>query len=123
MHENDHYDRKELIRMTSTIFNEHMTEEELTQRAELWYLADHSTDADELSALSASPYVEVRESVARNVHTSVKTLIALSKDEDWQVRETIVFNRNTPQSVLDALKYDENEFVHDAILRREKSGI
>ena len=120
MAENDNYDRKELIKMVSGIFDNEMSEEELNKRAELWYLADHATDADTLAILSKCPYVEVREGVAASANTPISLLIALSRDEDFQVRETVILNRNTPQSVVDALENDENAFVREAVARRRK---
>ena len=122
IHENDHYDRKELIRMTCTIFGEEITEEKLEKRAMLWYTADHAGEPDILDEypdmfqrLSKMPYVEVREAIAKNENTPADVLTELSKDESWEVRESVALHKNTPQSVLDRLANDEEELVRDAV--------
>ncbi len=122
IHENDHYDRKELIRMTCTIFGEEITEEELEKRAMLWYTADHAGEPDFLEKyidifqrLSKMPYVEVREAIAKNQNAPADVLTKLSQDESWEVRESVALHKNTPQSVLDRLANDENELVRDAV--------
>ena len=126
IHENDHYDRKELIRMTCTIFGEEITEEELEKRAMLWYTADHAGEPEILDEypdifqkLSKMPYVEVREAIAKNENTPADVLTELSQDENWEVRESVALHENTPPSVLDILANDEVEEVRDAVKWRE----
>ena len=129
IHENDHYDRKELIRMTCTIFGEEITEEELEKRAMLWYTADHAGEPDFLEKyidifqkLSKMPYVEVRDAIAKNENTPVDVLTELSKDESWEVRESVALHKNTPKSVIDRLANDEEELVRDAVQWRKEHG-
>jgi len=126
IHENDHYDRKELIRTTCAIFGEEITEEELEKRAMLWYMADHAGEPDFLEKyidifqkLSKMPYVEVREAVAKNQNAPADVLTELSKDESWEVRESVALHKNTPESVLDVLANDENENVRQAVKMRK----
>lgn len=118
--DNDNYDRKEMIRMVSNIFGEKLTENQLSERSELWELADHTADSEILSELSDSPYLEVRESVACNCHTPVDILIFLLGDESCEVRQTAVLNPNTPLNAVEKLRDDKSELVRDAVMRRKK---
>ncbi|HAJ97695.1 MAG TPA: hypothetical protein DCO72_08170 [Ruminococcus sp.] len=126
IHENDHYDRKELIRTTCAIFGEEITEEELEKRAMLWYMADHAGEPDFLEKyidifqkLSKMPYVEVRDAVAQNENAPVDVLTELSQDESWEIRESVAYHKNTPQNILDILANDENENVRQAVKMRK----
>ena len=118
----DNYDRKEMIKTVSGIFGEKLTEKELSERAELWELADHTTDPKILSELSDSPYLEVRESVACNCHTPVDILIFLLGDENCEVREAAICNPNTPLNAIEKLRDDESELVRDAVQWRIKEA-
>ncbi|WP_462282839.1 hypothetical protein [Ruminococcus champanellensis] len=60
--------------------------------------------------ISHSP-VEVRESVAANVHTSTDTLETLLQDKDVQIREAAVSNQNSPLSKIYELLHDDHEDV------------
>ena len=84
-HENDNYNREELIACTAKIFGETISHRELKKRAKLWYAADHLINAGLLDKLSHSPYIEVRESVAANIHTSTDTLEILLQDKNFEV--------------------------------------
>ncbi len=126
IHENDHYDRKELIRTTCAIFGEEITEEELEKRAMLWYMADHAGEPDFLEKyidifqkLSKMPYVEVRDAIAQNENTPADVLTELSQDESWEIRESVAYHKNTPQNILDILANDENENVRQAVKMRK----
>ncbi|MEE5991934.1 MAG: hypothetical protein V3G42_01690 [Oscillospiraceae bacterium] len=126
IHENDHYDRKELIRTTCAIFGEEITEEELEKRAMLWYMADHAGEPDFLEKyidifqkLSKMPYVEVRDAVAQNENAPVDVLTELSQDESWEIRESVAYHKNTPQNILDILANNENENVRQAVKMRK----
>ena len=126
IHENDHYDRKELIRTTCAIFGEEITEEELEKRAMLWYMADHAGEPDFLEKyidifqkLSNMPYVEVRDAIAQNEYTPADVLTELSQDESWEIRESVAYHKNTPQNILDILANDENENVRQAVKMRK----
>ena len=126
IHENDHYDRKELIRTTCAIFGEEITEEELEKRAMLWYMADHAGEPDFLEKyidifqkLSNMPYVEVRDAIAQNENTPADVLTELSQDESWEIRESVAYHKNTPQNILDILANDENENVRQAVKMRK----
>ncbi len=121
-HENDNYNREELIANTAKIFGETVSHSKLKKRAKLWYAADHLINADLLEKLSHSPYVEVRESVAENVHTSPETLEVLLKDKDFQVRETAVLNPNSPLSKIHELLNDDHELVRNAAKQRIQSN-
>lgn len=120
-HENDNYNREELIANTARIFGETISHRELKKRARLWYAADHLINVNLLDKLSHSPYVEVRESVAANVHTSIETLEILLQDKDFQVRETAVSNPNSPLSKIYELLNDNNEDVRKAAELRLQS--
>lgn len=120
--DNDNYDRKEMIKTVSGIFGDKLTESELSERAELWELAEHTTDSRKLSELSGSPYLEVRESVAGNCHTPVDILILLLSDESCEVRETAVSNSNTPLKDVEKFRDDKSELVRDAVIRRIKEA-
>lgn len=120
--DNDNYDRKEMIKIISNIFDEKLTENELSERAKFWELADHTTDSKILSELSGSPYLEVRESVAGNCHTPVDILIFLLGDESCEVRQTAVLNPNTPLNAVEKLHDDEHELVREAVARRKKKA-
>lgn len=120
--ENDHYDRKEIVKTLSGIFGEKLTEKELSERAKLWELADHTTNPKKLSKLSNSPYVDVRESVACNCNTPVDTLIFLLGDESCEVREAAVCNPNTPLNAVEKLRDDKSELVRDAVEWRIKES-
>ena len=91
---------------------------ELKKRARLWYAADHLINADLLDKLSRSPYIEVRESVAENIHTSPETLKVLLQDMDFEVRETAVLNPNSPLSKINELLNDDHEVVRNAAKQR-----
>lgn len=93
-HENDNYNREELIACTAKIFGETVSRRELKKRTRLWYAADHLINADLLDKLSHSPYIEIRVSVAGNIHTSPKTLEVLLQDTNFEVRETAILNPN-----------------------------
>lgn len=120
-HENDYYDRKEMIAATAKIFGETISDRELKKRAKLWYAADHLINAKILNKLSESPYIEVRESVAANMNTSAETLGILLYDEDFQVRETAVLNPHSPISEISKLLNDKHQAVRDAVKSRLKS--
>ncbi|MDE6092478.1 MAG: HEAT repeat domain-containing protein [Ruminococcus sp.] len=113
-HENDNYNREELIVCTAKIFGETVSHRELKKRARLWYAADHLINADLLDKLSHSPYIEVRESVAENIHTSPKTLEVLLQDTDFEVRETAILNPNSSLSKIHELLNDDYEVVRNA---------
>lgn len=117
-HENDNYNREELIASVGKIFGENVSRREVKKRAKLWYAADHLINAGMLDKLSRSPYVEVREGVAGNMHTSPETLEALLGDTDFQVRETAVLNPNSPLSKVREMADDEHELVRDAVKQR-----
>ena len=116
--DHDNYDRKEMLRMVSDIFGEKLTDNELSERAKLWELADHTTDSKILSELSGSPYLEVRESVAGNCHTPIDILISLLDDESCEVRQAAVLNPNTPLNAVKYLLDDEHELVREAATKR-----
>ena len=120
-HINDHYSREQLIAYTARIFGENVSRRELKKRAKLWYAADHLVNVKLLDKLSRSPYVEVRESVANNSHTSAETLEVLLKDADFQVRETAVLNPNAPLSKVYELLKDDREEVREAAKSRIES--
>ncbi len=113
-HENDYYKREELIAGTAKLFGKTISRRELKKRAKLWYLADHLISAKLLDKLSYSSYIEVRESVAANIHTSTDTLEVLLQDNDFQVRETAILNSNSPLSKVSELLNDECEDVREA---------
>lgn len=119
-HKNDNYDREELIVSTAKIFGETISRKESKKRAKLWYAADHLTNAKLLDTLSHSPYIEVRESVAANIHTSTNTLEELLQDKEFEVRETAILNQNFPLSKIYKLLDDENEAVQKAAKLRIK---
>lgn len=121
IHENDNYNREELIAYTGKIFGETFSRRELKKRAKLWYAADHLINAGLLDKLSRSPYIEVRESVAGNIHTSPETLEVLLQDTDFQVRETAVLNPSSPLSRINELLNDGNEAVRNAAMLRLRS--
>lgn len=118
---NDNYDRKELLKTVSDIFGEKLTDDELKERTELWELADHTNDPQVLAELSASGYLEVRESVASNSDTPVDVLITLLSDESAEVRQTAVLNPNTPLSAAEKMCVDKDRLVREAVIRRKKS--
>ena len=120
-HENDNYNREVLIATTSRIFGEKISRRQLKKRAKLWYAADHLINVNLLDKLSRSPYVEVRESVAENVHTSTETLETLLQDEDFQVRETAILNQNSPLSKIYDMLNDNHEDVRRAAELRLQS--
>lgn len=120
-HKNDNYNREELIANTAKFFGETIPHRELKKRARLWYAADHLINANLFDKLSHSPYVEVRESVAANIHTSPDTLEALLQDKDFQVRETAVSNQNSPLSKIYELLNDKHEDVRKAAKLRLQS--
>lgn len=120
-HENDNYNREELIACTSKILRETVSRKELKKRARLWYAADHLINADLLDKLSYSPYIEVRESVAENIHTSPETLEVLLQDTDFEVRETAILNPNSPLSKIHELLNDDHEAVRNAAKLRLQS--
>ena len=120
-HENDNYNREELIACTAKIFGGTVSRGELKKRARLWYAADHLINADLLDKLSNSPYIEVRESVAKNIHTSSKTLERLLQDTDFEVRETAILNPNSPLSKIHELLNDDHEVVRNAAKLRLRS--
>lgn len=117
-HENDNYNREELIAYTAKIFGENLSRREIKKRARLWYAADHLTNAKLLDKLSRSPYIEVRESVAGNIHTSPETLKVLLQDTNFEIREEAVFNPNSPLSMIHELLDDDNESVREAVKQR-----
>lgn len=119
-HENDNYNREELIACTAKIFGETISHRELKKRAKLWYAADHLINAGLLDKLSHSPYIEVRESVAANIHTSTDTLEILLQDKNFEVRETAVLNQNSPLSKVYELLNDDHEDVRKATKLRLK---
>ncbi|MCI7498506.1 MAG: HEAT repeat domain-containing protein [Oscillospiraceae bacterium] len=119
-HENDNYNREELIACTAKIFGETISHRELKKRAKLWYAADHLINAGLLDKLSHSPYIEVRESVAANIHTSTDTLEILLQDKNFEVRETAVLNQNSPLSKVYELLNDDHEDVRKAAKLRLK---
>ena len=119
-HENDNYNREELIACTAKIFGETISHRELKKRAKLWYAADHLINAELLDKLSHSPYIEVRESVAANIHTSTDTLEILLQDKNFEVRETAVLNQNSPLSKVYELLNDDHEDVRKAAKLRLK---
>lgn len=120
-HENDNYNREELIACTAKILRETVSRKELKKRARLWYAADHLINADLLDKLSYSPYIEVRESVAENIHTSPETLEVLLQDTDFEVRETAILNPNSPLSKIHELLNDDHEAVRNAAKLRLQS--
>lgn len=120
-HENDNYNREELIAYTVKIFGETVSCMELKKRARLWYAADHLINAGLLDKLSHFPYIEVRESVAGNINTSPETLEVLLQDTDFQVRETAVLNPNSPLSKIHELLNDDHEAVRNAAKLRLQS--
>lgn len=120
-HEHDNYNREELIANTAKIFGETISHRELKTRARLWYAADHLINVNLLNRLSHSPYIEVRESVAANVHTSTDTLETLLRDKDFQVREAAISNQNTPLSKIYEHLHDDHEDVRKAAERRLQS--
>ncbi|MBE6859563.1 MAG: hypothetical protein E7498_09075 [Ruminococcus sp.] len=120
-HENDNYNREVLIATTSRIFGENISRRQLKKRARLWYAADHLINVNLLDKLSRSPYVEVRESVAENVHTSTETLETLLQDEYFQVRETAILNQNSPLSKIYDMLNDNHEDVRRAAELRLQS--
>ena len=120
-HENDNYNREELIACTAKILGETVSRKELKKRARLWYAADHLINADLLDKLSHSPYIEVRESVAENIHTSPETLKVLLQDMDFEVRETAILNPNSPLSKIHELLNDDHEVVRNAAKLRLQS--
>ena len=120
-HENDNYNREELIANAAKIFGGTISHRELKARARLWYAADHWINVNLLNNLSHSPYVEVRESVAANVHTSTETLETLLQDKDFQVGEAAVSNQNSPLSKIYELLNDDHEDVRKAAERRLQS--
>lgn len=120
-HENDNYNREVLIATTSRIFGENISRRQLKKRARLWYAADHLINVNLLDKLSRSPYVEVRESVAENVHTSTETLETLLQDEDFQFRETAILNQNSPLSKIYDMLNDNHEDVRRAAELRLQS--
>ena len=120
-HENDNYNREELIACTAKILGETVSRKELKKRARLWYAADHLINADLLDKLSHSPYIEVRESVAENIHTSQETLEVLHQDTDFEVRETAILNPNSPLSKIHELLNDDHEVVRNAAKLRLQS--
>ena len=89
-HEHDNYNREELIANTAKIFGETISHRELKTRARLWYAADHLTNVNLLNRLSHSPYIEVRESVAANVHTSTETLETLQRSSYFKSKYTVI---------------------------------
>lgn len=113
-HENDNYNREEVIADTAKLFGETISRRELKKRAKLWYAADHLINAKLLDKLSYSPYIEVRESVAENIHTSTDTLEVLLQDKDFEVRETAILNPNSPLSKIFELLNNEHEDVRKA---------
>jgi hypothetical protein len=117
-HENDNYNREEIIEFTEKIFGKTVQRKLLKKRAKLWYAADHLVDARILDKLSRSPFIEVRESVAANEHTSAKTLEVLLCDMYSEVRETAANNQNSPLSKVKELLDDEHEMVREAAKRR-----
>lgn len=119
--ESDNYNRKELIAIPQRFFGETPSRREIKKRARLWYAADHLTNAKLLNKLSHSPYIEVRESVAGNIHTSPETLKILLQDTDFEVREEAVFNPNSPLSKIQELIDDDNESVCKAVKQRFKT--
>lgn len=119
-HENDNYNREELIACTAKIFGETISHRELKKRAKLWYAADHLINAGLLDKLSHSPYIEVRESVAANIHTSTDTLEILLQDKNFEVRETAALNQNSPLSKVYELLNDDHEDVRKAAKLRLK---
>lgn len=119
-HENDNYNREELIACTAKIFGETISHRELKKKAKLWYAADHLINAGLLDKLSHSPYIEVRESVAANIHTSTYTLEILLQDKNFEVRETAVLNQNSPLSKVYELLNDDHEDVRKAAKLRLK---
>ena len=119
-HENDNYNREELIACTAKIFGETISHRELKKRAKLWYAADHLINAGLLDKLSHSPYIEVRESVAANIHTSTDTLEILLQDKNFEVRETAALNQNSPLSMVYELLNDDHEDVRKAAKLRLK---
>lgn len=119
-HENDNYNREELIACTAKIFGETISHRELKKRAKLWYAADHLINAGLLDKLSHSPYIEIRESVAANIHTSTDTLEILLQDKNFEVRETAVLNQNSPLSKVYELLNDDHEDVRKAAKLRLK---
>lgn len=120
-HENDNYDREEMIAYTAKIFGETLSRREIKKRARLWYVADHLTNAKLLDKLSRSPYIEVRESVAGNIHTTPETLKLLLQDADFEVREEAVLNPNSPLSQIHELVDDDNDNVRKAVNKRLQS--
>lgn len=120
-HENDNYNREELITCTAKILGETVSRRELKKRTRLWYAADHLINADLLDKLSHSPYIEVRESVAENIHTSPETLEVLLQDRDFEVRETAILNPNSPLSKIHELLNDDHEVVRNAAKLRLQS--
>ena len=120
-HENDNYNREDLIASTAKIFGETVSHKELKKRAKLWYAADHLINVDLLDKLSRSPYIEVRESVAENIHTSSETLEVLLQDADFEVREAAVLNPNSPLSKIYELLNDDHEIVRNAAKLRLQS--
>lgn len=121
-HENDNYNREELIACTAKIFGETVSRRELKKRTRLWYAADHLINADLLDKLSHSPYIEIRESVAENIHTSPKTLEVLLQDTNFEVRETAILNPNSPLSNIHELLNDDHEVVRNAAKLRLQSN-
>ncbi len=107
-----------MIELTEKIFGNTIPHRILKKRAKMWYAADHLVDERLLDKLSRSPFVEVRESVAANAHTSGKTLEVLLCDADFQVRETAALNPNSPLSKVKELLDDEHEMVREAAKRR-----
>ncbi len=120
-HENDNYNREELIIGTEKIFGEIVSHREAKKRARLWYAADHLVNSKMLDKLSHSPYIEVRESVAENKHTAVHTLEKLIHDDDFQVRATAIANSNTPLSNAYELLNDSHEDVRNEAKYRLQS--
>lgn len=120
-HENDNYSREELIAYTAKILGEPVSHRELKRRARLWFMADHLVNSYLLQKLSRSQYIEVRESVAGNAHTSPETLEILLKDTDFEVREAAVLNPNSPLSKIHELLDDNHESVRNAAKSRIKS--
>lgn len=83
------------------------------------FLAQSTTDSDILDILATDPDYRVREEVAKNPHTGMKTLLKLAEDPEVSVRIAMAKWPETRREIRKKLASDPDENVRKKIAERD----
>lgn len=92
---------------------------EFRRMKELRHEAASSTDVELLMKLASHPELDMRCSVASNIHTPEEVLAILAKDKESRVRWQVATNRSASSSILGILSQDEMTQVRGVVANRQ----